>query len=169
MKKILILLISLNLLYAKGIDVGEIIKESFTQNVKVSKKQFRLSSKQIKEIQKKGKAKLDSNLIRMYTISHNKKKKGYGVIITKKVRSKKTAVLYIMDTKQKIKSIEILAFKEPKEYKPNKAWQDSFKDKSKEDNLYCGKGLPTISGATLSARAISDGSRLAIEIINNFK
>jgi len=170
MKKIIFLLtISLHFIYAKnGVDIGAIIKESFNKNVTITKKQFRLTRKEIKEIQHKAKAKLDSNLVRMYLISYKQKTKGYAVIIVKKVRSKKTAVLYVLDTKNRIKSIEILAFKEPKEYKPNKAWQKSFKGKTKKDNLFCGKGIPTISGATLSARAISDASRIAIEVVNKF-
>lgn len=171
MKKLTIFfLLTLTLLYSKsGVDIGKLIKPSFSKDVMVTKKQFKLTSKEIKLLQKKAKAKLDSNVVRMYTVKKGKKTEGYAVLVLKTIRTKKAAVLYIMDTKKKIKSIEIVAFNEPSEYKPKQNWQNSFKGKSKEDNLYAGKGIPTISGATMSARSISDAARIAIAIVENYK
>jgi hypothetical protein len=77
--------------------------------------------------------------------------------------SKKSPVL------KQIKSIEIIQFQEPSEYKPNQAWKDVFTGKSKADNLFSGKGIPTISGATMSARAIADASRIALSIVEMYK
>ena len=94
---------------------------------------------------------------------------GYGVLVLQRVRTKKAAILYLVSKEQKIKSIEIIYFKEPSEYKPNQAWKDVFIGKSKEDNLFSGKGIPTISGATMSARAIADASRIALTIVAMYK
>jgi len=157
-------------MYAKGgIDIAKVLKPSFSPSVTVTKKQFNLSKKQMKAVQNSAKAQLDSNVIRMYTIKQGKSIQGYAVLIVQTIRTKKAAVLYVMDQNQKLKGIEILAFKEPSEYKPNKAWQGVFKGKTKEDNLFSGKGIPTISGATLSARAIADAARIAISIVEMYK
>lgn len=170
MRIILLLLLTMTMTYAKGgIDIAKVIKPYFSPSVSVIKKQFKLNAKEMKAVQKSAKAQLDSNVIRMYTIKKGKNIQGYAVLIVQTVRTKKAAVLYIMDTKQKLKSIEILAFKEPSEYKPNKTWQGVFKGKTKEDNLFSGKGIPTISGATLSARAIADAARIAISIVEMYK
>ena len=159
-----------NMVYAKGsINIGKIIKASFSKSVTLSNKKFKLTPKEIKHVQKNAKARVDSNLIRMYTVHNSKNVEGYAVIIVQKVRTKRAAVLYIIDAKEKIKSIEIWAFNEPSEYKPNEAWKSVFDGKSKEDNLFSGKGIPTISGATLSARAISDASRIALSIVEMYK
>jgi len=170
MKKLLFVLLTITFVYAKGvIDIAKVLKPSFSSGATVTKKQFNLSPKEMKKVQKSAKAQLDSNVIRMYTVRKGKKVEGYGVLIVQTVRTKKAAVLYIMDSDSTIKSIEILAFREPLEYKPNKAWRGVFEGKTKEDNLFSGKGIPTISGATLSARAIADASRIALSIVEMYK
>jgi len=157
-------------LHAKsGVDIGKLMKPSFSKNAQVKKKQFKLSAKQIKLLQNKAKARLDSNVVRIYTAKNGNSVEGYGVLLLQTIRTKKAAVLYIIDKKEKIKSIEIVAFMEPGEYKPKQSWQNTFKGKTKEDNLFAGKGIPTISGATMSARAISDAARIAIAIVESYK
>lgn len=171
MKKLFILLsLSMVMLFAQGgVDIGKLIKPSFSKNVTVTKKQFKLNKKQMKQIQNAAKAKMDSNIVRLYTVKSVKKIEGYAVLLLSTIRTKKAVVLYIMDTNEKIKSMEIVLFKEPLEYKPKKNWQNTFKGKTKNNNLFAGKGIPTISGATMSARAITDASRLAISIVERYK
>lgn len=163
------LLCAITLQAKSGVDIGKLIQPSFSKKSQVTKRQFNLNTKQIKVLQNKAKAKLDSNIVRLYTVKSGNLVEGYGVLVIKIVRSKMAALLYIIDTQEKIKSIEIVAFKEPHEYKPKKSWQSLFKGKSKEDNLFAGKGLPTISGATLSARAIADASRIALAVVEMYK
>lgn len=170
MKKLIITILFSSLLFAKGgIDIATLIKPSFISGVKVSKKQFKLNKQEVKEIQKSAKASLTSNVVRFYKVTKASKIEGYAVLLLQTVRTKKTAVLYIIDKKEKIKSIEIVAFNEPKEYKPNKSWLKEFDDKSLGDNLFSGKGISTISGATMSARAVSDLARIALAIVQRYK
>jgi Na+-translocating ferredoxin:NAD+ oxidoreductase RnfG subunit len=61
-------------------------------------------------------------------------------------------------------AIEIISFKEPSEYKPNSSWKEIFIGKTTEDTLVAGKDIATISGATMSARAISNAARVALAI-----
>lgn len=169
-KIVIIMMLIWNIGYAKeGINIGKIIKSSFSKTSTVTPKQFKLTPKEMKQVQLNAKSRVDSNMIRMYTVHTHKDIEGYGVIIVQKIRTKRAAILYIMDADEKIKSIEILAFNEPSEYKPNEAWKSVFEGKSKVDNLFSGKGIPTISGATLSARAISDASRIALSIVELYK
>lgn len=171
LKKIVIIgLLGLTFSYAKGgVDVGKVIQASFSSQSIISKKQFRLTPKARKALQHKAKARLDSDIVRLYTVKRGKMIEGYAVLIVQRVRSKKTAVLYMIDKRQTIKGIEILAFHEPLEYKPNKTWQSVFKGKKRSDNLYAGQGIPTISGATLSARTLCDAARIALSIVEIYK
>lgn len=163
-------LVSMTMGYAEGtVDIGKIIEPFFSKNSTMSKKQFTLSTQARNVLQKKAKARIDSNVIRMYTVKKGKQVEGYAVLVVKKVRTKKTAVLYMIGQNKEIKHIEILIFHEPSEYKPKQAWRDVFEGKKQSDNLYAGKGIPTISGATLSARAIADASRIALAIVEIYK
>lgn len=92
---------------------------------------------------------------------------GYGVILHKRIRTKHATILYIFSSKKIIKGIEILKFKEPSEYEPNRAWQDMFVGKTSQNRLKAGQDIPLISGATLSARAISDATRIALIVLES--
>ena len=85
----------------------------------------------------------------------------YGVLITRKMRTKKATVLYVFNKDGKLKFTEIMAFGEPPEFKPNQQWMGQFQDKTSSAVLTMGKDIPTISGATLSARGLSEGARIA--------
>ena len=85
------------------------------------------------------------------------------IVETKDIRE--IIILYLIDKDVKIKNIEILAFHEPSEYKPYSSWKAAFTGKGAKDDLKAGYGVPTISGATLSARAISDAARIALAIV----
>ena len=66
--------------------------------------------------------------------------------------------------KGEISAIEIVAFNEPPEYMPQHSYLDQFQGKNADDTLRVGKDIPTISGATLSARNVTDGARLALAV-----
>jgi hypothetical protein len=65
----------------------------------------------------------------------------------------------------KIKSIEIVAFNEPMEYLPTATWLNVFDNKSTANTLKLNQDIPTTTGATLSARAITDGARAALALL----
>ena len=70
--------------YSKnGIDIKKIY-----ENVIISLKEFTLSPKEIKAVHSNVKARLDSNLICMYTVKKVTTFEGYVVLIVKNVRTK---------------------------------------------------------------------------------
>ncbi len=142
------------------------MKQSFGSSVKIVKKNIMLNNKKAKIIQEKSKVKLKTKIFRTFKASKNDKTLGYGVLINKKVRSKNAVVLYIISKDSILKSIEIIAFNEPHEYIPSKNWISQFQNISTDKQLRVGRQIPTITGATMSARSITDGSRLAFAIYN---
>ena len=139
---------------------------SFGEKTKVTKKNIMLTSAQAKAVSKDAKAKLKSKIFRVFTATKNEKIVGYGVLVSKKVRSKNAVILYIISKDSIIKSIEIIAFNEPTEYIPSKTWIAQFDNVSADKRFVVGKDIPTITGATMSARSIVDGSRIALAIYN---
>jgi len=167
MKTILIYTILFTtILYAKEpLSLVKIFQDTFTKDVAVGQKDIVLSQKQKNTLQKLAKAKIDSNKIRFYVVKKTNKTVGYGVLLSQRIRTKKAVMLYLIDKDVKIKNIEILAFHEPSEYKPYSSWKNIFTGKTATDDLRAGHGVPTISGATLSARAISDAARIALAVV----
>ena len=142
------------------------MKQSFGDDAEIVKKNILLSKAQASEIQKSAKTKLDSKIFRVFKATKESKLLGYGVLINKKVRSKNAVVLYFISKDSILKSIEIIAFNEPIEYLPSDRWNSQFENLSTDTMLRVSKQIPTISGATLSARSITDGSRVAFAFYN---
>ena len=128
-----------------------------------------LSDAQMTQLSKLSMQKIDSKLHRIYIAKNDVKVLGYGVLMSKKVRTKTAISLYLIGLDGKIKSIEIVAFNEPIEYLPSATWLNVFDQKSSANTLKLNQDIPTTTGATLSARAITDGARLALSLLDIVK
>lgn len=128
-----------------------------------------LNESQVQQLSKASQQPIDTKLYRIYIAKNDSKSLGYGVLLNKKVRTKTAIALYLIGTDGKIKSIEIVAFNEPIEYLPTKTWLDGFDNKNANNVLRLNQDIPTVSGATLSARAITDGARVALSLIDIVK
>ncbi len=151
-------------LNAAPVDVKEIIQENFSIKVSIQKEKIILKNDELQAIKKSAKLPVKSKIYRYYKVLADDKLLGFALLITQKVRTKKATVLYFIQTDEKLKFIEILSFLEPREYIPKDVWISQFEDKNTTDRFEIGADIPTISGATLSARSITDGARLAIAI-----
>ena len=148
--------------YAKAkVSVKEVIETSFEQVSDVKPKSLILSSVQFKKVRATAKTAIDTKVYRYYNIEGTGKSLGKAVLITRKVRSKKATILYAFDTKGTLRFSEIMAFGEPPEFKPSQIWMSQLKAQKPSSKLTVGKDIPTISGATLSARTITEGARIA--------
>jgi Na+-translocating ferredoxin:NAD+ oxidoreductase RnfG subunit len=169
MKKIyltLFILITIPLSAKVLISPIDAMKQSFGTNAKVVKKNILINSKQAKTIQTNAKTKLSSKIFRTFKATKGSEILGYGVLINKKVRSKNAVVLYLISKESTLLGIEIIAFNEPMEYIPSKKWISQFENVPTDKQLNVGREIPTITGATLSARSITDSSRLAFAFYN---
>lgn len=143
------------------------MRENYGKSATVSKKTILLLNEDFKKVQAEAKTKLLTKLYRIYIAKKDEKILGYGILINKKVRSKNSVVMYIISN-DTLKCIEIIAFNEPYEYIPNKTWQEQFKDIKTNKMLQLSHDIPVITGATLSAKSVTEGSRIAFAIYNKF-
>ena len=163
---LLTLLLLCNLANAKLlISPKEAMQENFPQSTQIIKKQISLSAKELKEIQNKAHVKLRKKSYTLFIARKDDKNIGYGILINKKVRSKNGVILYLI-ADDKLQGIEIIAFNEPQEYLPNKKWQEQFQNRQTDQMLHLTKEIPTITGATLSAKSIVESSRIAFALYN---
>ena len=142
----------------------EAMQHTFGPDAEVTKQNTLLTGAQAETVSRRAGLKLQTKIYRIYTAAIEGKPVGYGVLITRDVRQKDAAVLYMITPQGVIKRIEIIAFNEPPEYMPQTTYLEQFEGKSRADTLRVGKDIPTISGATLSARNVTDGARLALAI-----
>jgi hypothetical protein len=141
--------------------IDKVIKSSISGVTEVVAKQLILTKGQHAAVQKEAKAAVRTKIYRYYEVKKGSSVVAYGVLITRKMRTKKATVLYLFDKSGKLKFSEIMAFGEPPEFIPNAQWMALFKEQKPTASLTMGKDIPTISGSTLSARGITEGDRVA--------
>ena len=142
------------------------MKYAYGLNSEINKKNILVSKKQAATISEKAKAKLNTKIFRVFKAVKDEELQGYGILINRKVRSKNAVVLYLISIDSILKGVEIIAFNEPPEYIPSETWMKQLENIPTDKNLVVSKDIPTITGATLSARSLVDGSRVAFAFYN---
>ncbi|MDA7816649.1 FMN-binding protein [Sulfurimonas sp.] len=165
MKKTLlftILLISTSLHAKLLISPYDAMYASYGKSITITKKNILLNKTKAKNVSQSAKAKLTSKIFRVFTAKIDDEVVGYGILISKVMRTKSAVVLYLVSKDSLLKSIEIISFNEPPEYIPSNTWSKQFENLPVDTRLVLTQNIPKITGATLSARAIVDGSRIAL-------
>jgi len=142
------------------------MKKNYDSGSKISEVKFSLSQEQIKTIQENSHVKLEPENIKAFKAELGANTIGYGVLINKKIRTKNSVVLYIITNKSILKGIEVIAFNEPMEYLPSKKYNEQFENIKTNEPLILNQNIPTITGATMSAKTFVDGSRVAFALYN---
>ena len=63
-----------------------------------------------------------------------------------------------------IAQVEVLAFHEPPDYRPPPRWLATFEKRRLQDRLSPGRDIRNLSGASLSATAVTESVRLALAL-----
>jgi hypothetical protein len=169
MKYIALILLSSSLTFAQIMGDPVILTQHAFASKSVDTQNIILSDTQLQQLTKASQQPIESKLYRFYIAKNGDKTVGYGVLMNKKVRTKTAVALYLIGMDSKIKSIEIIAFNEPMEYLPTATWLNVFDNKSAANTLKLNQDIPTTTGATLSARAITDGARAALALLDIVK
>lgn len=143
------------------ISPADAMAQNYGTKSKINEESILLTEAQAQRIQKSAQAKLESKIFKVFKALKDGKTLGYGILISKKIRSKNGVVLYLISKESVLKGIEVIAFNEPHEYIPSKTWSSQFENVKTNTPLILDKNIPTITGATLSAKSFVDGSRIA--------
>ena len=142
------------------------IHANYGKDVKVAKKNILLTIAKADVVHKQAQMKKGSKIFRTFTISKDDKNIAYAILISRPVRTKDAAILYMISPQGVIENVEVVAFNEPPEFTPSRQYIDQFKGKTNQDTLRVGKDIPTVTGATMGARNVTDGARLALAVFD---
>lgn len=132
---------------------------------KIEVRNIILSPTEILEVEKLSGMKQEEKLVSFYLAKNGEQIIGCGYADIHYVRTHPEVILYAINPSGEIVKVEVLSFKEPPEYKPSEKWLDLFKGKSLDKNtLLLRKDIAAISGATLTARAVTNHSRKALAL-----
>lgn len=135
------------------------------KKAQIEVKEMVLSQEQIQEVQKLSGLKLDSRHVSWYIVKRGSQTVAYGFVDTHVVRTRTEVVLYTITPEGKLDVVEVLAFNEPLEYMPEDQWLKLFAGKQlSRDTLRLRRDIPNITGATLTARAITENARKVLAL-----
>lgn len=89
---------------------------------------------------------------------------GFAYFDTHRVRTLPETVMVLVTPDGRVDRVEILSFDEPPEYLPKERWLDQFDGKKLDEDLSLKRRIRPLSGATLTARAITNASRKVLAL-----
>ncbi len=89
---------------------------------------------------------------------------GTAYFDTHPVRTLQETVMVVVTPEGTVGRVEILSFLEPREYLPREAWLEQFRGRALDGDLTLKKRIHGITGATLSANAVTEATRRVLAI-----
>ncbi len=102
---------------------------------------------------------VDQRLVTYYVGRNGSDAAGVAYFDAHRVRTLPEILMIVVSPAGRIARIEILRFSEPPEYRAPDSWLEQFTDQDLNDGLSLKASIVNITGATLTARAVTDASR----------
>ena len=133
----------------------------------LKKQDLFLTEDQIERIKKKSEVDAPRPLVLRYEAYKDGSLLGRAYVDQHRVRTLPETLLVVVSPHHKVTRVEVLSFREPKEYLPSKRWFRLFNGKPLTHDLNVDHQIRSIIGATLSARAVTRAVRriLAMDIV----
>ena len=126
-----------------------------------------LKPEQVAAVEKAARSKLPSALITAFETRKGDTVTGRAVLDTHVVRTMPETVLTVVEPDGRLRMALVLQFGEPPDYLPREGWLKTLETKPLDDDLWPGRGVRRVTGATLTVQALTEAVRrgLAIERI----
>jgi hypothetical protein len=137
----------------------EAVRTIFPAAERFAVKDVLLTNEMVERIERLSRTRVRERLVTFYTAQRGAEVLGHAVIHSHVVRTKRETLALAFEPDGRIRKIAVLAFLEPPEYRPSDRWLAQFVGKGHEDRLAVGQDIAPISGATLTARGVTEQSR----------
>ena len=147
-------------LYAKN----EALKLIFPEADSIEPEAVFLTAEQAARVEELARSPLESQLLTVHVGRKGNETLGYAFLDIHVVRTQPEALFVVLTAQGDVDSVLIVAFHEPLEYMPSERWQAQFPGKTLNPDLQVKRAIAPISGATLSAHAMTDAVRRALAV-----
>ena len=132
---------------------------------RVEDRVFIITDEQKAAVETMARAPLDTKLWTIHVGWRGGAVQAYAVIESHVVRTLPETCMVVVDPHGAVQRVEILAFHEPPEYLPTARWIEQFKNRGLDGELKLNAGIHGITGATLSANAMTASVRRALALV----
>jgi hypothetical protein len=124
-----------------------------------------LRKDQVSAVEKAAGAKLPSEVVTVFEAKTAAgAAAGRACLDTHVVRTMPETVLTVVEPNGTLRMALVLQFAEPPDYLPRERWLRLFEGKAAKDELWPGRGVPRVTGATLTADALSAAVRRCLAL-----
>ncbi|MBM3262995.1 MAG: FMN-binding protein [candidate division Zixibacteria bacterium] len=138
--------------------VDEALRLAFP-DCQITRKTVYLTRNQLAQAASLSDVETRSALVNPYVATKNGRIVGVAYFDVHTVRTLTETLMIVIDAENRIQRIEIIAFHEPREYLPRPAWLQQFAGQQLDDELALKRKIRNMTGATLTARAVTDAIR----------
>ena len=89
---------------------------------------------------------------------------GVGFFDTHRVRTLNETAMVAVTPDGRVRRVEVVSFHEPQDYMAKAAWLKQFEGRRLDQDLGLQRGIKPLSGATLTANALTDASRRCLAL-----
>lgn len=136
------------------------LHQAFGDSIAISSMQIGISPDIRQDVLAISRQRFDRDSLVIYVCTANGKKIGYGMVDDVKGKSRMITYMILLNLDESVRDVEILVYRESIGGEiVNESFRRQFFQKRYSDDLTLGSGIRNISGATISARAITNGVR----------
>ncbi len=140
------------------------IAAAFPPPSKVERRTLYLDDEQARRASEVAGAPVEVRVVPYYVGTLEGQVSGYAYFDTHLVRTLPETVLILLSGEGKIERIDIVSFEEPEDYLPPKRWLEQFPGRTRPGELAPGGPIRSVTGATLSARAVTGAARRVLAL-----
>lgn len=130
----------------------------------LTRKEHVLTEAQVGRVQALSRTAAPSRWIVVYEARKEGQLVGVGFFDTHRVRTLNETLMVAVSPEGRILRVEAVVFHEPQDYQAKPAWSRQFEGKALEDRLSLKGEIRPLSGATLTAQAMTDAARRCLAL-----
>jgi hypothetical protein len=142
----------------------EALERAFPAPQRVERRTLYLDAVQARQTADLAGVPVEARVVPYYVGLRDGRVAGYAYFDTHPVRTLAETIMVLLDPDGRIVRIDLLSFDEPEDYLLSGRWLQQFTGRSLDDDLLLNRGIRAMTGATLSARAVTQAARRILAV-----
>lgn len=131
---------------------------------RIERRAIALTPEQARAVEGRARVPLPSRLVTAYAAWRGDTLVGAAFFDARTVRTMPGVFMVVVSPDTTVGRVDVLAFHEPPDYGPPARWLERFDRRRLDERLWPSRDIRNLSGATLSARAVTEAVRTALAL-----
>ena len=142
----------------------EALRLAFPPPLEVERRTAYMSETQLKRATQLAGSPVMQGVVNYYVALERGRMTGVAYFDSHRVRTHGEVLMFVVTPDATIRRVEVLQFAEPPDYEPPPRWLDLFRAKRLSHELSVKRAIPNMSGATLTAHAVTAAARRVLAL-----